>query len=174
MEFNNLVAAGAMVLLVFTLLLIAHARAHFRCQREYTQIIQAAVSAVTPEMLAERRPVVIEDRLVGDPAESLARTVFRWQHVRRRAATPCRLDAFTHTRARFTLLYFEAPTAADPSVVIRPREGDDDGDGIAVVLAVGRVLVLPPGWRFLPLASNCRSVEIDDVFSALFSMLTPR
>ena len=161
------VTAGAL-LIVLTL---AHARAHYRRPRddEAVEIVQATVSTVTSEMLAERRPIVITDRLAGDPVESLARTVFSWQHVTRSADEPCRMDAFERTRSRFTLVFFDASATivGDPSVVIKPV-GEESYDGVAVVLAVGRVLVLPPGWRFLPLAAGARRACLDDVFTAVF------
>ena len=170
MESRNFAIVIAVV--AIAVLTLAHARAHFKGVGDDAEILQAPVSGVTAEMLAERKPIVITDRIAGDhPVDALARTVFRWQHATRSKETPCRLDAFERSRARFTLVYFSSafadPAFADPpALVIKPSEGE--GDGVAVLLAVGRVLVLPPGWAFLPLAAGARMVRLDDVFTAIF------
>jgi uncharacterized cupin superfamily protein len=167
-------AVASIALLV--LLALAHARANLRlpAASEDLEILQATVSTITPEMLAERRPIVIIDRIAGDPVESLATTVFRWQHMTRTSDRACRMDAFERSRARFTLVHYPYDEHADSlssdggAVVVKPA-GDEAHDGVAVLLSAGRVLVLPPGWRFLPLVAGARRARLDDLFTAVAS-----
>ena len=153
-------------------LVLAHARAHFR-PTELEQLVQAPLSAVTPDLLAERRPILVEDRMV-DPA-SLARSpLFRWLVVSRGTPQPrSPADGFATTRARFTLVFYVEDQPSDPSsgpvpnVVLKDSRGAD----VVVRLAPGRVLVLPPGWRYMPLSASPRAltVALDDAFSYFFT-----
>ena len=128
--------------------------------------MQAPLSEVTPELLAERRPIVVDERLV-DPAGFAASAAFRWQHVWRSAEPEaCRLDAFASTSpARFTLLFFDSTESSQPTIVIKTALSGDDGEAVAVRLAPGRVLIMPPGWRYLPLAAGARRVRMHDAFT---------
>jgi hypothetical protein len=167
---------------VLVLLFASHARLYYTgggCGG--ASLLQASVDTVTSELLAERRPIVIEDRVVN-PADLVA-TVFRWQYAWRSGVEPCRLDAFETCRARFTLLFFlegddstvviKAPTNTNTNTNTHTNT-DTDTDthtdtntDIAVRLAAGRTLVLPPMWRYLPLSVGARRIRLHDPVSLL-------
>ena len=156
---------------VLVLLFASHARLYYTGGG--ASLLQASVDTVTSELLAERRPIVIEDRVVN-PADLVA-TVFRWQYAWRSGVEPCRLDAFETCRARFTLLFFLE--GDDSTVVIKAPTGTntntntntntDTYTDIAVRLAAGRTLVLPPMWRYLPLSVGARRIRLHDPVSLL-------
>jgi hypothetical protein len=144
----------------------AHVRRHVRGPREARDatILQAPAARVTAALLAERQPLVIDERVV-DPTE-LLRTVFRWQYIWASGPDPCPAPppagaaaaaAPLESSARFTLLWFSAGAEADAGVLIQSRVAD-----VLVRLAVGRVLVLPPGWRYSPTRAGCLRVRLED------------
>jgi len=171
---------------------LAHARRYYSTatyggEGDPIQILQTRLEDATPELLAERRPLVIEDRLV-DPATDLLKTLFRMQYVWKSRAERCPDVAagFGVARARFTLVFFlPTPTDSDAGaeggdfdVVIRRPAGralddEEDGDGgVAVRLAPGRTLVLPPRWRYATLgdARSATQVRLHDSISVLLNL----
>lgn len=130
------------------------------------QILQAPLSGVTTELLGERRPLVIEDRVV-DPLD-LARTVLRGQYAWSSGAERCP-DEPCVSSARFTLVYF---ATTDGTIVIECAKctPPTSPGPVAVVLVAGRVLVLPPGWRYTPSGPATR-VRLHDPATAVMSAL---
>jgi hypothetical protein len=165
--------AAIVALVALATLLTAHVQRHVRGPRDESEcrIVQVTAADASAALLAQRRPLVIEDRVV-DPAQLLD-TVFRWQYVRttRYAVGP---GQSALAAGRFTLLWF------DPAL---ERDGGSGGGGNAVAihcsvasllvrLGSGMVLVLPPGWTFEPtslLGQPCVAVRLDDPVSVTFS-----
>ena len=104
-------------------------------------LIQASVADVTPDMLAERQPIVLVDELVVPDHRALRKSLFRWQGVVRARERPG--SAAGCTAARFTLLScFDGASGTDVSIYPAAR-----GElAVDVRLARGRTLVLPPRW----------------------------
>ena len=150
------------------------------------QILQAPASAVTAELLSERRPLVVEDAMV-DPTD-LLRTVFRWQYVRASGpefaydlAADLAADPLAHapalgapvaTKARFTLLYFPYPWPGGQVTIGPKRDFQATPEAapleVAVSLSTGRVLVLPPGWLYASATPGLTSLRLDDPVSLVF------
>jgi len=65
-------------LVVACAVLLPHVRLYL-CPPASTHIIQAAWVNVTPALLSERAPIVIDDRVVD--LRDIARTALSWQHV---------------------------------------------------------------------------------------------
>lgn len=138
-----------------------------------TTILQVRLEDAKPDLLEERRPLVVEDRLV-DPASSLLATLLRWQYVwRGPMGEACPVaPAFTLARCRFTLVYFGGAGPPDPpsiasiasiasnasddfelseSVDVILQRGEPGGaseQSVAVRLVSGRTLIIPPGFRY--------------------------
>ena len=148
------------------ILAVAHVRRYYRGGD--ATIAQARLDAVTPALLAERRPLVVEDVLVS-PGELAASPVFRWQHVWRSRAEPCDGKG-TLATARFTLLYYEHGAGGDRGaggdVVIEPPASAAAAGAAAVRLVPGRVIVLPPRWRYYG-GTGLMRVRMHDPVSAI-------
>jgi hypothetical protein len=157
-------AARWLAAAVVLLMLAAYARFYLTAPPGVT-ILQTAAARCTPALLAERRPLVIEDRAVRH--EELLRTVFRFQYVR---ATPRqRLPPGApprSARARFTLL-FDDTTDADVDL-LHPS----GSDGIVrIALRRGQTLVLPPLWTYAAPAGVVR-LRLYDTFHAVTAWAT--
>jgi hypothetical protein len=141
------------ILVVVAILVAAHVRNHLTpCKG--VQIVQAPLSRCTPELFAEKRPVVITDRVVDH--RDLPRTVFKCQHLwtgRPRQVVENAGNAGNagndgiagkahRSMARFTLLFSTTPTSID---IAHPRHPSDI---VRIVLDAGRTLVLPPLWYY--------------------------
>lgn len=144
-----------------------------------TTILQVRLEDAAPDLLEERRPLVIEDRLV-DPAGSLLSTLLRCQYVWRGPygeACPV-APAFELARCRFTLVFFVVADDAASSVDIILRR-QDVAVAVAVRLVSGRVLVIPPGFSYAVAESPPSSVFVQrlrmhDTATAILSpFLTP-
>lgn len=128
----------------------------------------------TPEVLREKRPVVLLDR-AARPIDLLS-TVFRGQFVQSRAPArrPAQEAAPSVARARFTLLSCEGP--GDTVVELwHPRGAGAEPDA-AVRLHHGQTLVLPPWWAARA-AEGAALVEIplwDPVLAVVRLVLTTR
>jgi hypothetical protein len=153
-------------------LLAAHARL-YAWPPDGGVILQAPLASVTPDLLAERRPLVIEDGVV-DPRDLLT-TVLRWQTCWHSDVEACPAGVEARTDARFTALYFAAASDAQqqeqqqeqsPAVVIEQRSRP--GQETAVLLHDARVLLLPPGYRYRPLSTALR-IRAHDPFTVLLS-----
>ena len=129
---------NTIIAVVVAILVAAHVRNHMTpC--DGVQILQAPLSRCTPELFAEKRPVVITDRVVDH--RDLPRTVFKCQHI----WTGCQRLVQTkahRTFARFTLLFTSTLTNVDIAHPKHPTEI------VRIVLDVGRTLVLPPLWYY--------------------------
>lgn len=137
---------------VAAVLCAAHVRRYYR-RGGNAAIVQTSLSELSPELLAGRRPIVIEDVLVR-PSDLATSSAFRWQHVWRSSVEPCRADGgFEVATARFTLLFYdhdggEAGVDGGGGVVVIEPPETGGANATAVRLVAGRAIVLPPRWRY--------------------------
>ncbi len=136
--------AAAVAAILVVLVAAAHVRMYYSgpgSGGRTATLIQASVADVTPDMLAERQPIVLVDELVVPDHRALRRSLFRWQGVVRARERPG--SAAGCTAARFTLLScFDGAHGTDVSIYPAAR-----GElAVDVRLARGRTLVLPPRW----------------------------
>ena len=154
------VAVATLMFLV--LLILAHARAYFNVPSGGSQLLQAWISDVTPEILSERQPIILMDELAVPDHQSFLKTSLRCQHI------SSRLDKDVSqgfTSARFTLISCFIKTASTVSI-IAPR----DGGSIIINLSRGRTLVLPPRWKWSS-SVPCTVTSAHDPFTMLFSSI---
>ena len=141
MENNRRLLVAAMVALL--VVAVAYTRWHLTPSGECT-LLQTRLDSVTPELLAEKNPVVLLDRVTRHA--DLLRTVFRFQYVW--AASPAAATGdWQEARSRFTLLCAPPIDGYDGALVdiTHPRRV---GGIVRVVLRPGQTLVLPPWWWY--------------------------
>jgi hypothetical protein len=156
-ELNAALPKSAVRVFLFALIayLIVYAWYYARVPDDF-QILQTTLTACTPGVLCERRPVVLSDRVLRH--EDLASTLFRGLHWFR--GHPLRLaevrgreeqEGKCHvSRAAFTMLY----NAEDDTVV-------DVAGRARVLLHRGMTLVLPPGYAYVCLdPRGCTRMEL--------------
>jgi hypothetical protein len=122
-------------------------------------ILETTLQHLTPELLAERQPILLRDRVARH--SDLLRTALRMQHTwagRESDAGPAE-GPWRHCLARFTMLHApdssaaqhaaDAVDAAPPSpVAVDIQHPDGTGGNVRVVLRDGQTLVMPPLWRY--------------------------
>lgn len=156
------VLAGA-AFIVWWLLLIRKARSQ-PCDGAALQVLQTPLAAWRADVLDEKRPIVIPDR-VRDKAD-LLRTLFRYRFVRRReVAVRVRGsgdgadDGMAASASTFLLLFSEHPQPTHVDIAHPTRAGGV----VRVVLRAHQTLVLPYGWlHAAPPGSAVRAWALDD------------
>lgn len=136
-------------------------------------VLQTRLATCTPELLAEKKPIVIQDRVVDH--RKLLDTVFKYQFIMRKDAgggdggswggdaKGGMATVSTTTDARFTLFYdpradFEVDLVhpSDKSVIARVR------------VPSGMTIVVPPLWRCIfarsPQSATRRCIRLYDTF----------
>ena len=124
-------------------------------------VLAVHAAECTPGLLAERRPVLIQDH-AARPEADLPATVFRGMHVRAdppRDAAGCRVS-----HARFTLLF---DPAADPGHVEIRHPARGEQEAVRVRMRRGQTLVLPPGWVFTA-PPGVRELRLHSLFTLVF------
>jgi hypothetical protein len=154
-------APGMLAACAVLLLAAAYLRYYLAAAPGMT-MLQASAASCTPALLAEKRPIVIQDRVVRH--EDLLTTVFRFQHLYASAREGLPPDPRPRrSRARFTVLF-------DPDRDVRVDVLHPDGDGGLVRVALGRAqaLVLPPRWCYAA-PDGARELRLYDSFHAVAS-----
>lgn len=159
------VVALASAIAIALLLAFAHVHRHAGGPRDPSdcEIVQRAASGVTPDVLARRVPVVVQDRMV-DPGIQLSETVLRWQFASAHGPDELAPSPAHTTVARFTLLWFAREGGG--SVDMRPATlGRDVVPDTQLRLGGGMALILPPGWLYAAASPSCRRLQLHDLTS---------
>lgn len=153
-------ALYALAAVALALFVVAHFRTYGLVPAS-SSIIQTPVGSLTPALLCERQPVILQDRVLR-PADLVA-SVFRWQ-VYPWCSSPGRGRAAPERcTARFTIV---APQRAT-TVEIALRNASDSA---SVSLAEGQVLILPPHWWFVA-SPDVRVLRLHDTTSLIGSAI---
>jgi hypothetical protein len=160
----QLLALAALSLLLL-LLLLARRRAGAVVATPDLTVLQTGVRGLTPEVLREGRPVVVQDRLVRP--EDLLPTCFRWQFWRRRPRRDRDDRPGTSRRngSKFLLVFNQERDAAVDLFAAfglhmgSPRAAAGLG-GVRVLLRRHQVLVVPRGWG-VACPQGCSEVALD-------------
>lgn len=126
------------------------------------QIVQPTLEGCGPAILAERRPIVLTERL-ADHGE-LLNTVFKWTYLW--SSGPSEVAPGEDGRAsawtRFTILYDPDKDVdvdiAPPTTSGSPTTSEDDK--VRVRLRRSQTLVLPPSWRYSVSQPGCRAIRL--------------
>jgi hypothetical protein len=129
-------------------------------------ILQTSLDSCTPELLGEKLPVILTDRVTDH--RDLLKTVFKYQYIRAGRETACKPEA-TKATARFTLLYLPDAILQETSHVdvVHPN-----GTSVRVVLRHGTTLVLPPQWTYRCGPGGVVSVPLYDTYHAISYLFT--
>jgi hypothetical protein len=154
---------------------------YYMTPTDHPELLQTPLSLCSPELLAEKNPILITDRLVKH--EDILSTVFKYQYVyaskretiggRDRAKDANGMIKGVNTRARFTILFSDTEDAfvdiSHPTI----------GGVTRVVLRSHETLVLPPMWIVgevgrwvggaeLGGAIQLHMIQVYDIFHLLF------
>ena len=133
---------------------LCHRRAYVNAMKD-PELLQMSLDKLTVDLLSERQTILIEDSIVDAP-NALLETVFRKLYIRM-DEIPGDLTHY-RCRARYTLVTCKTE---DALLTLR-REGLS---GVDVNMAVGQVLILPPGWTVETESRGCRVVSLHDMFT---------
>ena len=160
---TSVVAAAVALLLLFVYV------RYFTVPNPDFQILQTTLAACTPELLAEKLPVVLTERVTDHAA--LLRTVFRFQYVHADAAEACPTTS-TPSRARFAVVYLAEDVMEENAFVdiAHPR---DSGDPVRIRLRLGTTVIIPPRWSYACSPGGARVVRLYDTFHAVARIFAP-
>lgn len=146
------------VLFVVTL---CHRRVYMNGMRKDPELLQVSLDGLTPELLSERQPILLNDILV-DPRTSLLDTVFRKQYIKMDASVRCVAGEPLRCRARYTLI-----TQSSGQGVLRLAHETKRGVAVDIAMAGGQALIMPPGWQVQvdAAAPGCDAVGLHDLFT---------
>ena len=146
------------VIIVFLLALI-YIR-YYTTPSRYPELVQTTLALCTPELLSEKNPILLTDRVVNHA--DLLGTVFKYQYARSSVPAPLRGGANKmKTDARFTLIY----TTMASNVVV-DIELPNTHHQMRVLLRVHETLVVPPRWTIRP-AADVTVIKLYDMFHVL-------
>jgi hypothetical protein len=163
-----------LILVVIVLIAIVYLRYFVSVNPEF-DLLQVPVSKLTPSLLFEKSPVLIEDRTVHPNA--LAETAFKWLYVKRKvdavynATMPQNNNTYTIAMSRYTLLY-----ADQDACIVRlahPSFKNKKGDYTKLVdirLAQNQTLIVPRGWAY-KLQGSYVVIHLDSLSSLILKWL---
>lgn len=122
-----------------------------------TQILQTDVARCTPDLLAEKKPIVLQDRVVDHRA--LLTTVFRYQFV---ASDTCKPPSGKRTNARFTVLF--NPRSDCEIDIGHPHH--HESRVTRVRLPKNMTLIMPPRW-FVSAPSDVGTIRLYDTYHTI-------
>ena len=132
------------IIAIVAVLIVGHVR-RYSTPCEDVQILQVPLASLTPALLAERRPIVVQERMV-DPKDLLD-TVFKWRYlfvVQGKKGQGGR--QLRNTWARFTLIY--GLGEEEEEHVVELTHPSFPAEPVEIVLRRGRTLILPPWWTY--------------------------
>ena len=161
------------ILLALTIVIVLlHVHAHLTpC--EGVQILQATLSQCTPALFAEKRPIVITDRVVNH-ADVWEKTAIRYQHVWSGTQVEVVPGKRSRAIARHTLLFIDdvkgdvkgyvkgyaIGSALIGNTTVDISHPKHPNDVVRVVLSGGRTLVLPPMWYYQVTGSGGKVMKV--------------
>jgi hypothetical protein len=152
--------ALVLIALVTALVALVYARHALRVNGAL-ELIQTSVADFSPELLADRSPIVIEEQLV-DP-EAAARRLLRHSYllaVVRAATFPPRVS----TPVRAALAAVVAGAEGEELTLFHPTNGADT----TVLLRKDQVVLVPARWSIEPAIGPCRVLLFKDLFTPLY------
>lgn len=140
-----------------------------------TRVLQVRVPSFSPDLLMEKQPIVVEDR-VCDPRE-LARVALRFYYVHLRCRPAVKLPTGEGpplcTRGAATLISpIRGARPARVHVIRASNTRSSSAPPIDFRLRACQVLVLPPHWEVRS-AGSCGAVSVVEAFDILHAVLLP-
>lgn len=145
-------ASRTFIQICVVLICLIHLRAHFSCPHDGIEVIQLGVAHVTDEILMEKRPLLIMDRII-DHNKFVQLSPLRFLHIRSYKPMICRsqnASLLVRTSARFTLLY-----QIHSETVNVHMYHPSSAIGVILILRQFQTLILPPKWRYVCLEEVC-------------------
>ena len=150
-------------LIIIALLVCTYARFYMTASSSF-QILQTKLIGCTPELLSEKQPVVLIDRVVDHT--DLLKTAFKYQFLTSDPKQDTLPGARYVTTARFTLLF-----SAVQDTHVDLAHPKTQHNLVRIKLPAGMTLVVPPRWTFCPGAAvSC--IKLYDSFHAMLRNFT--
>lgn len=133
-------------------------------------IVQVTLDKLTPDILQEKQPVLVNDRIVN--IDALLKTVFAYMYMfsDERFLEPS--DKFSKTTAKYTI--FTSPfwdtniDIADPSNLHQQQSPKY----ITIKLHQNKVLIMPSQWLYRITDKRIKRILLDDILSIVGNKLT--
>jgi hypothetical protein len=128
------------------------------------QILQPPLQALTPQLLYERYPIVVQEPLV-DPMQLLG-TLFKYQYLwSRRRSCASSASAFQTVRGKFCLIF--NPQASHTLSIVHPHHRAERRY-TDILMSQHQCAILPYGWQYASNSTHTQAVALHDPITVLF------
>lgn len=158
--------------IVLILILLVYLQYYLKYNTSY-QIIQTELSKMSSNVLYEKYPIIISDRLV-DP-KSLLSTLFKYTYITKIIEDRPPTVNITACMSKYTLIYSTTDdifvNIISPTYIYFKNQEIDSADiaFVTIKLKKQQVLILPSFWLYQS-NSQHTSISLNDLFSSLASV----
>jgi hypothetical protein len=151
-----------LVIIVIALCVLTYIYLYTRVPNDTRTIIQVDLEQLTPALLQEKQPIVINDKIIN--ASSLLNTVFKYSYLLSNESIIDPTPSFNQSKNKYTLLtsiFWDAMIdIADPS-----NTDPNNIKFISVKLNRNRVMILPALWYYRSQTPRIKRIIMDDIVS---------
>lgn len=157
---------NTLVLVLVVLCSVLYIRYNLKYQDTY-EILQLSPSKLTPAILAERNPIVVQN--AGD-MEDIVKKAFKYTYlykVKKKCDTPNN-DKPLKVKARFVILMPSDPDVSNYQVeIINPKYKGDSYQSVVVKMKTDQALIIPVFWRYKT-TEPTKCIFLHDMFSCFY------
>ena len=151
-------------LILIVLVILLYIRYNLKYEDDY-QILQLNPSKLTPELLGEKRPIIVYG--CEDPPQVLIQKAFRYTYL-----YCTKQSLFAEKIIKNTSKYAVISTDGECEIeIINPKYNKTDYKSVVIQLKNTQFLILPIFWRFKSsITVNC--IYVHDIFSSMYQSLS--
>ncbi len=121
------------------------------------EILQMNLHQVKPEILLEKKPIIIQDKIMC--VDALVKTTFAYNYLVMDESFVKTGDTFMKARSKYTLLTSPFWDARIDIAV----PGSDVNKFVSVKLGRNQVLILPAMWHYRTMTEKVKRIILDDL-----------
>lgn len=141
-----------LILYIISILLSWIYYSYYTKVNNFIQINQVFLEDFKPDLLYEKNPILIYDRLQNP--DDLTKTIFKYTFLFKKNIK----KNLYITKSKYTIVYSEKDTIIN----ITPRE-----NFVTIKIAPYQVIILPYGWK-ISSEDTLDLIQLDDIFSKIF------
>jgi len=157
LHMNHTRSSYTLWIILIILLVVVYVWSALSTPKE-TVIIQTSVQSFRPELLNEKNPIVVEDRIFQ--LEQFLQIAFKWVSIKTSSSS-----GNGSTKVKSSYAVFWSDTSDTIITICRPN-----GSPVELVLPMQNVLILPMLWTW-SVTNPCQVVTINTLFGTIMSLM---
>ena len=171
-----------LLIVLLVLVIVLYVRYNLRHQEKY-EILQLPSSKLTPDILAERNPIIVTD--FSDEPRFLIRKAFRYQYTYvKEVMYTAGSDKIIKNYGRYAIISMTSSnknTTLNVEVINPKYKQKNEYQSVLLKVRPSHVLVLPMFWRFKLTIEDSQGMQTDfkisclyvnDMFSSMYQSLS--